>query len=252
MRLDVDTKQRMKGAATFMLEFYKILMGTFLTVFVPHACADGRICSFSHNLYENHDSFHQVAVGTNAACFFAFLMMYVIEVRRENWCITYLDIDPSLPIENLDTEIERDAYKPYKRRMATLNQNYQNAVLTCSVAHCTNIGVSMIDIVRNWPGMPALAPLASYIILVSMKLYNSQSIASASLSKERAFSAYLSGPKTYNTIDADYKLRPEIELLETGTGEETKEDDQELVTSPEEDTELSIENVIIDEESNKV
>jgi len=162
----------------------------------------------------------------------------------------YLDIDPSLPIENLDTEIDRKEYKPYKHRMASLNQNYKNAVLTCSVAHCTNIAVSMIDIVRSWPGMPALAPLASYIILVSMKLYNSQSIASASLSKERAFSAYLSGPKTYNTIDADYKLSPEIELLEAG--EETKEGGQDPVTPPEEEAELSIENVIIDEESNKV
>ena len=237
MRLDVDTKQRMKGAATFVLEFYKILMGTFLTVFVPHAWEDGRICSFTHNLYENHDVFHQVAVGTNAACFLAFLMMYVIEIRRENWCITYLDIDPTKAIENLDTEIEE--YPQFKRQMSLMNHNYKNAVLTCSVAHCTNIGVSMIDIVRNWPGMPALAPLVSYIILVSMKLYNSQGIASSSLKKERAFSAYLSGPKTYNTIDADHKQEPVIELVEEGK-------------ESEEEKSLSLEEIDLSEDKSQV
>mgnify|MGYP004137461409 CR=1 FL=1 len=203
MRIDVDSKQRISSAGTFCLEFYKVLMGTFLTIFVPHACGD-RMCSFSHNLYENDDLFHQLAVGTNALCFSAFIYLYVIEIRRENWCITHLDMDTKKPIENLDTEIER--YPQFKQRMMTMNKKYENAAIICYFAHAINLIVSISEILGSWPGTPAMAPLVSYVILVTMKLYGSKQTASASLRSERALSAYLSGPRSYNTIDKDHRI----------------------------------------------
>ena len=209
MRLSVDSRQRAKGAATFMLEFYKIICGTFLTVFVPHSCGD-RICSFSHNLYENVDDAHRVAVFANTVCFLAFLRMYTVEIRRENWCITYLDVDPQKSNENLDTEIER--YPDYKRRMGQLNRSYKEAVRTCCFAHAINLLVSLIDVVQSWPGAAAFAPLLSYVILVTAKLFASAGIAKSSLQRERAYSAYLSGPKTFNAIDADYVVKGDIEV----------------------------------------
>ena len=127
--MDDDTRQRVKGAAKFTLEFYKILMGCFLTVFVPHSCGE-TMCSFSHNLYGSTDGFHQVAVLTNTLCFLAFLAMYFCEITRENWCITYLDIDATKSNDNLDHAIER--YPGFKRRMHALNANYQRSVAICS------------------------------------------------------------------------------------------------------------------------
>lgn len=47
--------------------------------------------------------------------------MYFIEVKRENWCINYLDIDYSKPTENLDEEIEY--YPTFKSEMHALNKN---------------------------------------------------------------------------------------------------------------------------------
>ena len=38
-----------------------------------------------------------------------------------------------------------------------------------------------------------------------MKLYSSYFVAGSSLENERAYSAYMSGPKTYNAIDADWE-----------------------------------------------
>ena len=207
-RLSDDTRQRMKGAAKFVLEFYKILMGCFLTVFVPHSCGD-QMCSFSHNLYGSTDGFHQMAVLTNTLCFLAFLAMYFCEITRENWCITYLDIDATKSNDNLDTAIER--YPAFKRRMHALNANYQRSVAICSAAHATNLGVSMVDVLHSWPGAPAIAPLVSYVMLVTMKLAGARSIAQASLKSERAYSAYLSGPKTYNAIDVDHRLPEEAD-----------------------------------------
>ena len=48
MKLDVDSKQRLMTTCYMFLEFYKIIMGTFLVVFVPQKCGD-EICSMTDN-----------------------------------------------------------------------------------------------------------------------------------------------------------------------------------------------------------
>ena len=40
-----------------------------------------------------------------------------------------------------------------------------------------------------------------------MKLYSSWTVGALSIKNERANSAYLKEPKTYNTIDIDYRIR---------------------------------------------
>ena len=44
-------------------------------------------------------------------------------------------------------------------------------------------------------------------MLVFIKLYSSWSVAALSIKDERANSAYMKEPKTYNTIDSDYRIR---------------------------------------------
>ena len=91
MKVNIDTMQRIKGGGIFMLEFYKILMGTFLTIFVPRDCGD-RVCTLTDN-YKDDEIFHRFVFGFNSVCFFIVMILYYTEIKRENWCITYLDID---------------------------------------------------------------------------------------------------------------------------------------------------------------
>lgn len=200
MRLDTDNKQRLKSLFTFFLEFYKILMGTYLVVFVPRLC-DESVCSLTENI-ENDELSHRIAIGANSLCFLLFLNLYRIELKRENWCIRYLDIDVDKAIENLDEEIEY--YPEFKKQMATLNKNYKQAAVVCAGSAVVNTGISLFDISTHWAGSPSTTPLLSFILLIFMKIYNSYVVASASLEKERAFSAYMTGPKTYNAIDEDW------------------------------------------------
>jgi hypothetical protein len=44
-------------------------------------------------------------------------------------------------------------------------------------------------------------------MLVSMKLYSAWNVGRLSLKYERANSAYMKEPKTYNTIDADFRIK---------------------------------------------
>ena len=50
-------------------------------------------------------------------------------------------------------------------------------------------------------------------MLVSLKLYNSWNVGSLSVKYERANSAYLREPKTYNTIDEDFRLTDDIDKI---------------------------------------
>ena len=216
--LDEDSQQRVKGFATFLLEFYKVCMGSFLTVFVPHKCSidpstenTSSICSISHNI--NHgDAYHTCVLWINLVAFALFMTVYRIELKRENWCINYLDIDSTKSAENLDDEIED--YPIIKKEMHELNTKYQKYVKICIKTQFVNTILSITDVGRSWAGSASFTPMLSYVLLIAMKLYSMNHIANNSIDKERAYSAYLTEPKTYNTIDKDHKHVVKFDSIE--------------------------------------
>lgn len=194
--MDIDTKQRIHSGLIFLLEFYKVLMGTLLILFVPQRCGDDdHLCTFRES--------ETACLVVNCISCLMMLQLYYTELRRENWCIKYLDIDPALPNNNLDMEIEK--YPEYKERMLVINTDYRKRAVACAVVQAVNIIMSVAYIGIRWAGSMSLTPLVSYVILLASKLYNTYFVSSASIRKERAFSAYLTISKTYNTIDCDFK-----------------------------------------------
>jgi len=202
MKLTVDTKQRVQSGLIFILEFYKVLMGSFITLFVPHQCGD-HICSINE-IFSHADNFRMFVLVVNFVSCIQLLILYALEIKRENWCITYLDIDPKKPNNNLDTEIEH--YPNIKSQMSQINKNYKKFSLICVISQSFNIMVSVVNLGLHWYGSVSLSPLIGYVILMLTKLYNTYFISTASLKKERAYSAYLTISKTYNTIDEEFTL----------------------------------------------
>jgi len=181
-------------------------MGTFLTIFVPHTCGNNT-CTIMENMNSGNPYRSSVLV-INTVSFGVFLMMYYSEIKRENWCISYLDINPQKPIEHLDNEIEN--YPKIKKRMSELNTQYKKLTILCAGVQVVNITVSVVDVAKFGAGTSAFLTMASYVVLIATKLSTTYGAASNSLSKERAYSAYLSGPKTYNVIDMDHKNDNEV------------------------------------------
>ena len=238
--LDQDVRQRVKGVGTFLLEFYKLSMGSFLTVFVPHQCPgsgtaqqNSNICSLSYNI-RHGDTYHTAVLWINLLAFLFFLEVYRVEIKRENWCISHLDIDPTKSAENLDDEIEQ--YPLLKRQMHNLNKKYEKSARFCTKIQFVNIILSITDVGRSWAGSVSFVPLLSYILLIGMKLYTANRIANSSLWHERAYSAYLTVPKTYNTIDKDHSkvvLYDNIELtLRKRTPDKPGSDQENEITVP--------------------
>jgi hypothetical protein len=202
MKITTDTKQRVKTSMTFCLEFYKILMGTFLITFVPQKCGD-HVCSLQENIY-NTEFYHYMGNISNLVTFVVVLGFYILEMKRENWSITYLDIDPNKPNNNLDTEIER--YPKIKKKMLNLNKMYLNMVYTCIIFLAINFVFSGISIGYNFIGTNTFTSLFSFLLLIASKFGSAVEIGNKSVKEERAFSAYMKIAKTYNTIDKDHRL----------------------------------------------
>jgi len=206
MKLSTDTQQKIMTAFLMCIEFYKILMGSFLIIFVPQMCSKDdtdvkEVCSMSDNI-SSDDQLKQVALYTNGLTFLTFVFLYVVEMKRENWCIEYLDIDESKPNNNLDSEIEE--YPNIKKEMSSINLTYFRLVLvTCFMSMCNSI-YSISVIVLDHNNAPTFTSLMSFLLFLGIKLFWSLSIAWSSLHEERAFSAYLTINRTYNKIDEDY------------------------------------------------
>lgn len=202
MKLQPDTKQRIFTTLSMFTEFYKVMMGTFLTIFVPQQCDEG-VCTLSQNFY-NTELLHRSAMILNFVTFVSVLTFYGIEIRRENWCIKYLDIDDNLSNNNLDTEIE--FYPKYKKEMNKLNKYYLYSLYTSAILLLANFGYSGYSISYDYTGPNTITSILSFFMLVTNKLYTAVGIGKESVKNERAFSAYMRTPKTYNTIDEDFKL----------------------------------------------
>ena len=201
-QLTVDTKQRITTFFLLCLEFYKVVMGTFLIVFVPQDC-NGTICTATENFFKEGDLY----IGGNICNFITFSAigtLYFIELKRENWCIQYLDIDDEKSTNNLDIEIE--SYPKFKKEMNRLNKNYVNATYFALFMMFINFIVSGFTVYQTYTGTNSITSFLSFFMLVSMKLYNAWSVGRLSIKDERANSAYMKEPKTYNTIDEDYRI----------------------------------------------
>jgi hypothetical protein len=206
MKLTVDNKQRLTTAFLFILESYKIVMGTFLTIFVPQEC-NQETCTILQNI-QNNTVLHRIATISNLISFIVFIAFYSIELKRENWCIKYLDIDDNKASNNLDTEIE--SYKDIKSNMNKINKHYKIITSICIGTQIINISLSVADILHQFNGISTITPLLSYVILIAIKLIMSYNIAYSSLKDERAYSSFMKISKTYNTIDDDFKHKNNV------------------------------------------
>lgn len=202
MKVSVDTKQRIKTSLTFIVEFYKILMGTFLCSFVPQKCGD-EVCSIMQNI-KNTEPLHFSANIFNLTTFLIVLEFYRTEIMRENWSITYLDIDESKPNDNLDHEIE--SYPEIKKKMNKLNTRYLKLIYASIVFLVINFVISGVAIGYDYVGTNTITSLISFLMLVLTKITSAYTIGKESVTNERVFSAYMKIAKTYNVIDEDFKI----------------------------------------------
>ena len=200
--LDVDIIQRFKVGGLFFLQMYKVMTGTLLALFVPQKCGDS-ICTIDENLNDN-DDFHMKVLSWNILTSVLFLGYYILELRREEWSIKYLDIDNDKSDNSLKEEIVK--YKELDVKMDRMNKYYYNIVRVTIVFYIINNLLSMRLLKDKYYSSTTLSCFFSFSLLVGMKLYNSFCVAKNSVLHDKMTSAYMTEFVSYNVIDSDYLL----------------------------------------------
>ena len=200
MKVDVDNKERIKVCILFLLQSYKVIMGSMLLLFVPRKCSDD-VCTVQQNLVTD-DMFNRAALGFNYASIAFFLLTYIVELRRENFCVHNFDIDHDVGDNNLAIIL-----KDKPKLLDSLhyhNKLYSNITKATMIVYLINFIMSNIVLYNDetfWK--IGLAPYSSYIILILMKLYNCYYISSHSIENDKALSAYMTEFSSFNVIDYD-------------------------------------------------
>ena len=242
--IDVDLVQRIKVGGLFFLQFYKVVTGTLLTLFIPQNC-DGNICSLTEN-YENEEPYHKWTLYWNILSMMCFLTTYAFELKRENWAIKYLDIDNNLPDNHLKSVIVKE--KELDKQMDRLNIIYYRIILITAFSYFINLLLTIRLLKKNYHSVSTLSCFVSFSLLVMMKLYNSITVGYYSVKHDKMMSAYMSEFVSFNVLDEDYVKSKEL-LLDKP--EEKKDDksmdvskDESMDVSKDESEEVDIEDIL--------
>ena len=144
-----------------------------------------------------------VAIVVNGATFGAICTLYGVELLRENWCITHLDIDPTFP----DLHLVEVASDSVQHQLLAWNNRYWKAALASMALVVANIVVSVLYLAANYRGLGTATSMVSFSILVLMKLWRSFSMARQDRTTVRARSAYMTEYTSFNVLDEDHYPR---------------------------------------------
>tara|TARA_B100000427_G_C15442018_1_gene565596 strand:+ start:303 stop:941 length:639 start_codon:yes stop_codon:yes gene_type:complete len=208
-----DIIQSIKVTGLFFLQSYKMITGTMLSIFIPQKCeivinntTQSNVCTLSENV-NNDQPYHQLTFYWNCITLVLFIGYYIIELKREKWCIKYLDIDNNKPDNALKSTIQ--LYTSLDSKMDRLNKWYYNILIITMIFYSINI-ILMIKVINdNYHSSSTLSSFISFVLLVLMKLYNSYIVANQSVKNDKMMSAYMSEFVSFNILDKDYlAIRP--------------------------------------------
>ena len=131
-----------------------------------------------------------------------FYLYLYFRIERENWAIKYLDIDNN-KADNCLKEIIVNEPK-LDKQMDKLNKLYFYGLSITSIVYLINM-ILMINILyQDYHSASTLSCFISFTLLVTMKLYNSLSVAYYSVKDDKMMSAFMSEFVSFNVLDKDY------------------------------------------------
>ena len=100
----------------------------------------------------------------NAFATFTFVIYYLVELKRENMCVQYLDIDQNKGDNNLSKELIN--YPFIKNKLITMNiLYYYSSVLTLNT-YGLNLILSTFILYKNYHSLNTATSFTSFIMLI--------------------------------------------------------------------------------------
>jgi hypothetical protein len=194
-------------APVVALEMYRVIVSSFLVLFVPQKC-DDHVCSLSENMVLEHDLYNAGLVF-NFLTMAAFLAMYILEVKRENRLITYLEVNKGQASDNTSVGLALEKLPVDKRdSIWELDKYYIYSGWTAIVMFMINTILSGFVVYEYYLDSQTTSTYITNILFMVTKLADVHS--NVNTDKNVFYSAYLKGKIQYNDVDPDKLLKIEI------------------------------------------
>lgn len=195
-----DFMQKVGMTPVVALEMYRVIVSSFLVLFVPQKC-DDHVCTLSENMVLEHDLYNAGLVF-NFLTMAAFLAMYTLEVKRENRLITYLEVNKTVASDNNSVGIVLNKLPVDKRdSIWELDKYYIYSGWTAIVMFIINTILSGFVVYEYYLDSQTTSTYITNILFMVTKLADVYS--NVNTEKNVFYSAYLKGKIQYNDVDPD-------------------------------------------------
>jgi hypothetical protein len=223
---DQDFKQKVNVNISFIMELYRVVMASFLLMFVPQKCGE-ELCGMYETLFVS--DLNITGFSVNITTFVSFLAMYFYEIRRENKMITYLHVNSEVPCDNdaVDEALNKlDSSK--KQAILRLDKNYQRTTYLAMVCFVANAVLSGVIVKDSYLDSKTATAFITNILFMALKLVDAYGIANTE--DNIFYSAYLKSKLQYNDVDPDkITILPEESSINNGETSETPTETTEVV-----------------------
>jgi hypothetical protein len=201
-----DLIQKLSIAPVVVFELYKVMISSFLILFVPQKC-DDHVCKLNENLVLENDLYNTGLV-LNFITMFSFIVFYFFEIKRENRLIAYLEVNQRIPSDNTSVGKVLELL-PIEKRTAilTLDKRYQQIGFFVLFMFLLNTIVSGFVVYEYYLDNQTTTTYITNILFMITKL--SDIYATVHTEKNIFYSAYLKGKIQYNDVDPDKLLKIE-------------------------------------------
>jgi len=198
---DQDSIQRYNVFLTILIEIYRVVTSSLLILFVPQKCGD-HVCSLTENIILKSPYYNTILIF-NFITLFSFIIMYVLEIKRENRLIKYLDVNINMPNDNKDIIKTLDLLPiDKKNKILNIDKYYQSACFVTIIFYLLNTIFSVVIVQNNYLNSQTAATFVTYVLFMFTKLNNVYSVANT---EENVFySAYLKTNIQFNDLDTAY------------------------------------------------
>jgi len=197
---DQDFIQKVSMIPIIALEMYRVMVSSFLVLFVPQKC-DNHVCSLSENMVLEND-LYTAGLVFNFITMASFIAMYLLEIKRENRLITYLEVNKSVAFDNSSVE-QALAKLPISKRDSiwALDKYYMYSGLTSIGLFIINTILSGFVVYNYYLDSQTTSTYITNILFMVTKLADVYS--NVNTEKNVFYSAYMKGKIQYNDVDPD-------------------------------------------------
>lgn len=198
-----DFTQKAGVIPTVLFELYKVMVSSFLILFVPQNC-NGHVCSLSENLV-TPDNLYTGGLVVNFLTMGTFVIFYLCEILRENKLITYLEVNSTLPADNESVGKALELLPEEKKSaIYSIDKKYQWAGWSALTMFTVNTILSGFVVYKYYLDNQTTSTYITNILFMVTKLADIYS--TVNTDKNIFYSAYHKCKLQYNDVDPDKKL----------------------------------------------